>query len=87
MKRHVLKTWPKGFEALVRGQKSYELRKDDRGFEVGDILNLSEWKPRAKRYTGRWIRAEVTYITHYGDFPGLVEGYVILGLGYLSLHR
>jgi len=39
---HVLKTDPEVFEALVSGRKTYELRRDDRGFAVGDRLTLRE---------------------------------------------
>lgn len=41
----VLKTWPEPFEAIWRGDKRYEIRKDDRGFGVRDQLNLREFVP------------------------------------------
>ena len=37
---HELKTWPQFWPALCDGSKTFELRKNDRGFEVGDILIL-----------------------------------------------
>lgn len=42
---HVLKAWPEPFAAVVRGVKRFEVRKDDRGFEVGDRLVLREYEP------------------------------------------
>lgn len=45
MKRHELKTWPDSFEAIVRGEKRHEVRKNDRGFAVGDELVLREFVP------------------------------------------
>lgn len=78
---HELKTWPKAFEAMWLGLKRYELRKGDRPFGLGDTLRLKEWDPDTGQYSGREILAEVTYITRAGDFPGLEEGFVILGLG------
>jgi hypothetical protein len=43
--RHELKTWPGGFEAIIRGEKSHEIRPADRDFKVGDQLFLREWAP------------------------------------------
>ena len=39
---HELKTWPQFFDSIVDGTKTFELRKDDRGFEVGDAVLLRE---------------------------------------------
>lgn len=42
---HHLKSWPEPFAALKSGTKTFEIRKDDRGFMVGDVLCLEEWEP------------------------------------------
>lgn len=42
---HVLKTWPLSFQAIWSGYKLYELRRDDRGYRVGDLIKLLEWVP------------------------------------------
>jgi len=80
MSEHELKTWPGAFTAVWEGNKRYELRKDDRGFKVGDRLDLREWDPETGAYSGRHIVARVVYITQAGDFPGLQEGFVIMAL-------
>lgn len=43
---HELKTWPEFFDAVARGDKTFEVRKDDRGFQVGDELVLERWRPK-----------------------------------------
>lgn len=59
---HDLKTWPAYFQAIVEGRKTFELRKNDRSFNVGDTLHLREFDAAAGQYTGREAKAKVTYM-------------------------
>ena len=75
---HELKCWPDSFEQISAGHKTFELRKDDRGYKVGDYLLLREWTPMVdlgaveQQYTGRNAMAVVTHILReadtFGDF-------------------
>jgi len=67
--RHELKCWPEFFEPTLQGIKRFELRRDDRGFQVGDELLLKEYAPgrcvmpgRPDGYTGREVLVRVDYI-------------------------
>jgi ASC-1-like (ASCH) protein len=60
--KHELKTWPIYFQAVWRGDKTFEVRKNDRGLDHGDTLILREWDPYSQTYSGRAIEATVTYI-------------------------
>lgn len=62
------------FDDVVSGKKSFELRKNDRNYKVGDILEMLEFNDG--RHTGRTVKAEVTYMLE--DYTGLTEGYCIL---------
>lgn len=42
---HELKTWPCYFEHVTSGNKTFEIRKNDRGFQSGDTVVLREWDP------------------------------------------
>jgi len=42
---HDLKCWPGPFAAVASGLKTFEIRKDDRPYAVGDTLILREWCP------------------------------------------
>jgi hypothetical protein len=86
MKTHELKCWPVYFSAILDGSKTFEFRKNDRGFAVGDTLHLREWAPTAVdstsvagEYTGRETRRRVTYVLLGGSF-GVAAGYCVLGL-------
>ena len=45
MREHDLKTWSPFYAAVASGAKTFELRKDDRNYSVGDVLLLREWDP------------------------------------------
>lgn len=76
MKTHELKILPKYFKDVVDGYKKFELRKNDRDFQIGDSLLLKEFDGD---YTGESIQVVITYILFGGDY-GLDKDYVILGI-------
>ncbi len=63
MKTHSLKILPEYFKSVRRGDKTAEIRLDDRDYRIGDVLILSEWKPRKKEFTGRNAVRIITDIT------------------------
>lgn len=74
---HELKILPLFFDAVARGEKTFELRKNDRGFRVGDRLVLKEWN--GKDYTGNEVTRVVNYIL-YDWGHGLQDGWCIMNL-------
>lgn len=76
-KVHRLKTHAPYFTDVVTERKNFEVRKNDRDFEVGDILVLEEWFPCF--YTGSFAVRRVTYILPGGAF-GIEEGTVVMGI-------
>ncbi len=79
--KHELKISPKYFDAVAQGIKPFEVRKNDRGFAVGDTLWLREYDAdliEERRYSSRSCIAAVTYILDDKDY--CPEGYVILGI-------
>ena len=99
MVTHELKSWPEMFEPLLNGKKTFELRYNDRRFEVGDILVLKEWIPDLApghwgegKYTGRSCTRLVTFILHgvgigaIAPLKGLAINYVILAVVPGALH-
>lgn len=94
---HELKVIPPYFDALVSGAKTFEVRRNDRAFQRGDLVDLVEFDPEKCRTgcggrapacpgkTGRDMRREITYV-FAGDprFGGIEPGFVVLGLGRVS---
>jgi len=50
MRVHEVKSWPISFQAVKDADKLAEFRRDDRGFEVGDLLLLREYVPTVAEY-------------------------------------
>lgn len=83
MKTHTLKTWPEYFDAIWIGEKLFELRKNDRDYKVGDILELKEFNPDENKYTGREISCSISYILKGQNLFGLDPDFCILSLSTL----
>jgi len=71
---HELKTLPQYFGPVVEGIKTFEIRKDDRGYAVGDLLFLKEYENGS--YTGNAVVKEVIYTTAFNQEPG----YLVLAI-------
>ena len=78
---HELKTLAPYWDAVERGDKTFEVRKNDRGFQRGDVLVLYRigelgevgWK------SNQSLERVVTYVLAGGQF-GIKPGHVVLGL-------
>jgi hypothetical protein len=86
---HHLKVMAQYYDAVSEGTKTFEVRKDDRGFQKGDVLVLHRFtlEELNQLEAGElWplrpvpkMRVEVTYILTGGQF-GIEPGYVVLGI-------
>lgn len=79
---HKLKLLPQYFERVLTGEKTFETRKNDRGFQKDDIVILNEYDPsvvssfESAKYTGRNIKATIGFVlSEYQK-----EGYVTFSL-------
>ena len=75
---HVLKTWPVYYHDLLIGRKNFEVRLNDRNYQIGDVLDLQEYDPIKNSYTSRHLFRRVTYILK--GFEGLAYGWVVMGI-------
>jgi uncharacterized protein YqfB (UPF0267 family) len=78
LKTHELKCWPSYFEDIIGGRKTFEIRKNDRKFHIGDVLRLKEYDLFKESYTGRQCDVRVIYM--FDDDRFLQKGYVCMGI-------
>lgn len=84
MKEHDIKVWPPYYAAIEADEKLFEVRKNDRDYQVGDVLRMREYAPGPDEYTGKQMRRKILYMIS-GDEPlgfafGLRPGFVCMSI-------
>lgn len=79
-KVHQIRLAKSYFDDVANGIKTFELRKNDRGYKKGDILEMMEFADG--KNTGRTVRVLVTYILE--DYTGIEDGYCIMATTLLN---
>lgn len=77
---HHLKIWPEFYQRVLDGSKRFEVRRNDRHFQCGDVVVLNEYNPKYQNqgrlwgdqittgiYTGRAIQATVGFVLSIDD--------------------
>lgn len=59
---HEIRCWPEYYEALLSHIKEFEVRINDRDYQVGDTLLIKEWNAKTQKYTNRLLIRKITYI-------------------------
>ncbi len=67
---HKLKLFPEYFDAVANGIKTFEIRKNDRDYKVGDTLRLYEFDPEEEEFR---TKAASNTISGYFLFSRLPE--------------
>lgn len=85
-KTHELKCWEPFFSEVESGVKTFDVRRDDRNYHVGDILVLRRYDPKADAYNGAFLYVKVAYVLRPEAFRplgldlGLADGFCVLGI-------
>lgn len=78
LRLHVLKSLPEFFEPAIVGEKTFEIRRNDRDFRVGDLVLLYEWSDAG--FTGRVSDVySIEYVFPGGKF-GLDSDYCVFSI-------
>ncbi len=75
---HELKLSTEFFDDVSNFKKSFEIRKNDRNYKIGDILGFNEYDLDNSVYTGRSCFCYVEYVFNHSDY--VIDDYVILGI-------
>lgn len=79
MTNHNLKIRSEYYQDVMEEKKTFELRKNDRDYKVGDTIKLWEIDENGEK-TGRMLQRVITYILKDVPQYGLDSEYVILGI-------
>jgi len=86
-KQHFLKTLPEHFNAVNRGDKTAELRLNDRDFHVGEKMILAEYEPSIDKFSGWQITTVITHILPVDQFIEGAENFVVLSFKFLKTEK
>ena len=70
--KHFLKMKEEYFQAAWAGDKTFEIRNNDRNFKERDEIVLQEIDRADHEYTGREIHGRITYLTDFEQKKGFV---------------
>jgi hypothetical protein len=85
---HELKTWPTYWDAVERGEKTFEVRRNDRFFQAGDIVELVRmdrdapgacYDDSVQQCEKRKLRFRIGPILQGGQF-GIESGFCVFSL-------
>ncbi len=82
MKTHNKKLIQPYFDAVLNGSKTFEIRKNDCNYQVGDLLILREFDEEASSYSGAYVLVKIIY--KIDNFVGIEHGYCVLGIKVLE---
>ncbi len=57
------------FEAILKGDKNFEVRLNDFECNESDVLVLREWDQKKNDHTGRTLEKKIIYIVRTKDLP------------------
>ena len=84
MKLHILKIKGEYFSEVLRGKKTFELRKNDRDYQVGDLIHFID-VDGLEHYGYKELVYKITYILNNVPEYGLDKDYCILGIKKLEI--
>lgn len=69
-KHHKIKISPEFFWQVFKGEKTFQIRKNDRDYRTGDKISFYEFNGHS--YTGYALSADIGFMTNFKQQPGYV---------------
>ncbi len=81
---HQLKIRKNYLQDILEGIKNFEVRKNDRNYQVGDVLVLNEWEPtdvilNTGDYSGKKVKVRVDYVFYMSEL-GVNSDYCVMSI-------
>lgn len=69
-------------DAVLSGDKNFEIRRNDRGYQKGDLIQFVPWKGLSVGYSVPHELAHKTYAITYvlSGYSGIKDGYCVFGI-------
>lgn len=80
-KKHIIKCLDVYYREVIRGNKTFEVRKNDRNYNSGDIVVMCEvrkHKDGMTHLTGRFSNYEIPHVLK--DYPAVQPGFVVFSI-------
>jgi hypothetical protein len=91
--QHVVKSWSMFFRDIITGERTSDIRLNDRRYAVGDTMLLQEFDPVKQEYTGREVVVAITYMQTNKSNPcaishvALDDAYVVLSIRMVDFYH
>lgn len=77
---HTIKLREDYIEAVISGDKNFEVRENDRGYQKGDFIKFTPISRRGVEYVDYDLKKKTFEITYVHSGLGLKENYVVFGI-------
>lgn len=73
------------FDEIMKGNKKFEIRWNDRNYQLNDVVILKEYNKVSKIFSGRYIKVKIMYILD--NFAGMKKGFIIFSFKIIEMNR
>ncbi len=84
MQTHIIKLNEDYIQPVLSGEKNFEVRFNDRGYQKGDLIKFTAISRHCVPYIDEELEKATFEITYVHSGLGLLESYVVFGIARLT---